>query len=372
MFVFGCFDLGGSERQGFHLARHLKEECAADVHVVSLSEKPGRLAEMCDEYGIPQHVVRLHWSGFLPLRLRELSRFSAELARLKPDILLPYYTLPNTVCGLVWRKVGARLAVWNQRDEGLLLTRNIWHRTAVKRTPLFITNADGGRDFLVRTYGIDPGRVTVIHNGISLAPPLADRSQWRTRLAIGADCFVACMIANLGPYKDHETLLRAWQIVSDNAQPGAKRPVLLLAGKPDKSEAALKALASRLSLGYAVRFLGKVDDITGLLSAADLCIHSSKTEGCPNAVLEAMAAGVPVIGTDIPGVREAVGEAGSEFLVPVGDHRKMADAIVRLMGDPNLRSRYGEALKKRIDEEFSLEQMCRNTVKLLNETGFEA
>jgi glycosyltransferase involved in cell wall biosynthesis len=120
-------------------------------------------------------------------------------------------------------------------------------------------------------------------------------------------------------------------------------------------------------LDDTVRFLGKVDDIAGLLSAVDLCIHSSKTEGCPNGVLEAMAAGLPVIGTDIPGIREAVGEAGNGFLVPVGDHQRMADAIARLVGDPELCVRYGEVLKKRIDEEFSLDQMCRKSVILLSD-----
>ncbi len=368
LFVFGCLDLGGSERQGFQLARHLKEACAADVHVVSLSEKPGRLADMCDEHGLPWHVIRLHWSGFWPLRLKELNRFAAELGKLGPDILLPYYTLPNVVCGLVWQRSGARLSVWNQRDEGLLLTRSVWHRTAVKRTPLFIANADGGRDVLVRTYTIDPALVTVIHNGISLAPLVYGREEWRGRLGIGPDCPVACMIANLGPYKDHETLLQAWKTVVDHAPSRGEKPVLLLAGKPDESEEPLKELASRLELGDSVRFLGKVDDISGLLSTADLCIHSSKTEGCPNGVLEAMAAGLPVVGTDIPGIREAVGEMGEVFLVPVGDHRTMADITMRLISDRELRKHTGEALKKRIGEKFSLEQMCARTVRLLEES----
>jgi glycosyltransferase involved in cell wall biosynthesis len=367
IFVFGCLDLGGSERQGFQLARYLKEKCGADVHVVGLSEKPGRLAEMCDEHGIPWHGIRFHWSGFWPLRLKEIHRFTKDMRTLDADILLPYYTLPNTVCGLVWQKVGARLCVWNQRDEGLLLTRNIWHRTAVERTPRFVANANGGRDFLVKTYGIDPGLITVIHNGISLASPVADRSRWRMQLKIGADCFAVCMIANLGPYKDHETLIRAWKNVVDRTPSSGERPVLLLAGRPDSGENVLKSLASRLLLDDTVRFLGKVDDIAGLLSAVDLCIHSSKTEGCPNGVLEAMAAGLPVIGTDIPGIREAVGEAGNGFLVPVGDHQRMADAIARLVGDPELCVRYGEVLKKRIDEEFSLDQMCRKSVILLSD-----
>lgn len=368
LFVFGCLDLGGSERQGFQLARHLKEACAVDVHVVSLSDTPGRLAEMCEGHSIPWHVARLHWSGFWPLRLRALSRFAAELGKLGPDILLPYYTLPNIACGLVWQRAGAGLCVWNQRDEGLLLTRTVWHRTAVKRTPLFIANADSGRDFLVRTYSIDPDRVTVIHNGISLAQPVYGRNEWRGKLGIGTDCPVACMVANLGPYKDHETLLLAWRAVVDRVPSRGERPVLLLAGKPDKSEESLKGLASRLELTDSVRFLGKVDDISGLLSAADLCVHSSKTEGCPNGVLEAMAAGLPVVGTDIPGIREAVGKAGDGFLTPVGDHRQMADIISRLMGDRALRRHAGEALKKRIEEEFSLERMCTRTVRLLGES----
>lgn len=357
LFVFGCLDLGGSERQGLYLARYLKENCGAHVRVLALSKKPGRVSELCDEYGIPCEGMSLHWSRFWPQRVLQLYRFLCRLKRLSPDILMPYYSLPNTVCGLVWEKSPARCCIWNQRDDGLLLSKDAWHRTAVSKASAFIANSGSGRDFLLQTYALPQDRVQVIHNGITLSPPRMDRQQWRDRLGLAADDFAACMLANLGPYKDHRSLVRSWQAVSAHAAERGRRAVLLLAGRTDAGEPGLRRLIAELGLTEDVRLLGMVDDVSGLLQASDICVHSSFTEGCPNAVLEAMAAGLPVAGTDIQGIREAIGAEGAAFLTPVGNHGAMSDAITLLMDDAGLRSEYGRALQKRIAEEFSMEQM---------------
>jgi glycosyltransferase involved in cell wall biosynthesis len=364
-FVFGCLELGGSERQGLQLAAFLKAECGADVNVIGLCDTSGAVAELCDREGIPWHAVKFCWSRFWPLRVKELARFARRLSVWEPNVLMPYYTLPNTVCGLVWKKVGARLCIWNQRDEGLILTRGIWHRKAVNQIPLFISNSGVGKEFLVRTYGLEPDRIALIHNGVLLAPPLHGREEWRRNLGTEGDAFVACMIANLGPYKDHATLLRAWREVLDKAGSSSGKPILLIAGKPDARELRLKELASKLELGKSVIFLGKVDDISGLLSSADICVHSSKTEGCPNGILEAMASGLAVAATDIPGIREAVGPEGFRFLSPVGDYRGLAQNILSFHEDPVLRNNIGAQMKGRIESEFSVSRLGRKTMEIL-------
>src|SRR2546426_8921983 len=89
----------------------------------------------------------------------------------------------------------------------------------------------------------------------------------------------------------------------------------------------MRALARELNLGRSVRFLGPVDDVPGLLSAVDLAVLSSTSEGCPNAVLECMASGLPVVATDIPGIRKAVGPSGYNYLAPPDDARSFAERI---------------------------------------------
>ncbi len=366
LFVFGCLDLGGSERQGLLLGRYLKDTCHADVRVLALSRKPGRVSELCDEYGIPWEGMGFRWSRIRPHRVWELFRLSRHLKKNSAEILMPYYTLPNVACGLVWRYSSARLCIWNQRDHGLLLTGNPWHRTAVGKTPVFISNSECGMDFLRKSYDLSGKPTHVIHNGIVLSPPEADREQWRSRLGLPANAFAACMLANLGPYKDHLTLARAWQEVSEYATSKGRKAFLLLAGKMDGRVTGLQHLIDELGLTDNIRLLGMVNDVSGLLHASDLCVHSAISEGCPNAVLEAMAAGLPVAGTDIPGIREAVGAEGASFLTPVGDHVGMAEKIKLLMADPELRKSYGSALRNRVKSEFSVERMCTASVQIIN------
>jgi glycosyltransferase involved in cell wall biosynthesis len=173
------------------------------------------------------------------------------------------------------------------------------------------------------------------------------------------------MVANLSPFKDHATLLRAWRSVVDAEAGLGGRALLLLAGKPFQPVAPLEALAVDLGVAAHVRFLGQVMDVAGLLAACDVAVLSSPREGMPNAVLEAMASGRPVAGTDNAGIRNAVGSAGAPFLAPPGDAAALAERILRLARNPTLRARIGEAHRHRIAAEFSVERMCREMVALL-------
>ena len=225
-------------------------------------------------------------------------------------------------------------------------------RIAIKRVPWFATNSEGGAQFLVRTLGAPAKRVRVIHNLVQLAPPRMDRTGWRRELGLSDDAFVACMIANLSKHKDHATLLRAWRHFLNNWDAKGRSAVLLLAGRYDVSPETLKALAFDLDLGKNVRFMGQVQDVTGLLSAVDLAVLSSPSEGTPNSALEAMAQGLAVVGTDNPGMRETLGTGGEEYLSPVGDAESLANQILRQASDSSLRALVGSMNRKRIEKEF--------------------
>ena len=108
-----------------------------------------------------------------------------------------------------------------------------------------------------------------------------------------------------------------------------------------------------------------MSDVPGLLSAVDIGVFSSRSEGCPNGVLECMAAGLAVVGTDIEGIREVVGPSGVQLLAPPGDAEALAQIILNLAGNPNLCSRIGEESRKRITETFNAERMCEETVSIL-------
>ena len=364
LIVLGCFDLGGAERQAIHVAACLRHRQKAEVEVWAFRPS-GRAAELCQQLDIPWRYVPERW-GRGPLRWPlMLGRFARTMRQWRPDILLPYTAFPNVICGLSWRLAGAKVCIWNQRDAGLDLASPAvpW---AVRSTPLFLSNSQVGAAFLAESLHIDSRRIRVVHNAVQLAPPREDRSAWRTKIGVGPSCILACMIANLQKNKDFATLLRAWRIVVDRLGASDREAILVLAGRLDNTADRVRASIASLGLDASVRLLGEIDDVAGLLAAADLGVFSSVSEGCPNAVLETMAAGLPVVATDCPGVREAIGESDDVGLVPVGNADAMAEQLVRFAADPALRARVGNAHAARIRAAFSLDRLDATMTSLLS------
>ena len=162
----------------------------------------------------------------------------------------------------------------------------------------------------MRKFGLQAEQIQVINNGVVI-PEAVDGGTWRRSNGIADDQLVLLMLANLTRFKDHATLLRAFAQVRDT-QVGS-RCQLVLAGSPGDATESIKALAFDLGLGGCVRLTGAVRDTNQVLAAADLVVHSSMTEGCPNGALEAMALGKCVLGTDIvsgfwhrPGMKDAL------------------------------------------------------------------
>ncbi len=275
----------------------------------------------------------------------------------RADMLLPFTAAPNIACSLVWRFTGARACVWNQRDEGRHLPDNLMTRMALRQASMFISNSTHAAEFLANNFKIPRNKQRVIFNAITLPEPAQGREAWRLKLGALPDTIVACMPANLTEFKDHVTLLDAWKIVVEESRATGAPPLLALAGRPGKTAETLRAQARDLAIEHTVKFLGVVEDISGLLHAADLGVFSSLTEGLPNGVLECMAAGLAVAATDIPGIREAVGTEGAECLVPQKDAAAMARAILHLMREQKQRKELGRNLQQRAQSEFAPEKI---------------
>ena len=342
--------LGGAERAALALSEYLRDEHGARVEVLALTERTGSARALFLERGFAWHARNLQWHGNRVQKGALLLRLVRELRARRPDVLLPYCTAPNVLCGLTWQLTGAATCIWHQQDVNP--SRRFGPRlirTALDRTPVAVTNSYAARDVLVADWGARPERVQVVLEPVEPIPPVHSRAEWRARLQIGGATVVACMVGHLHDYKDHATLLRAWKELADD---DGDRTVLLLAGRDAGAEARLKALAYDLELGRSVRFLGEVGDIGGLLAASDLSVLCSERESAPRAVLEAMAAGLPVAGSDIPGIRELVGDGSARFLAPTGDAGRLAAALRELMGSADLRRSVGAANAKRARERF--------------------
>jgi glycosyltransferase involved in cell wall biosynthesis len=201
----------------------------------------------------------------------------------------------------------------------------------------------GVRDALIRS-GVDPARIRVIPSGIDLAPfdePF-DRAAVRKKLGIAETDVLALQVAALAPHKSQKTLLQAMAVM----RPRHPNLRVWIAGEGPLRDALLREHAS-LGLGESVRFLGFREDVTDLLRAADLFVISSHLEGLGTSILDAMAAGLPVVATRVGGIPEAVTDGETGILVPPFVPPTLAQALSELAGDPERRARLGEAGRQR-------------------------
>jgi len=326
-------EMGGAQRQAFLLAEYLRGHEKAAVQVWAFSIQ-GMAAESFRSLAIPL-VEAPSLNGNAVKKTIALAALTLRLRRIKPKIIVPFCDFPNKVCGAIWPLTGADMCVWNQRDEGREITGKFLERRALRNVETFVANSQEGASFLIRAFGVNRNRIAIIANGVRLAQAELSGRQWREKLAIGADAFVAVMTANLTAFKDHMTLLRAWRLVLNRAGTG-KRPLLLLAGKPVSTETRIRDFVAEAAMADSVKLIGQVRDVAGLLQACDLGIFSSKFEGMPNSVLEYLAAGLPVVATDIVGIREALGD-DYPFLVAPEDPQMLADKILVLTHDEHAR-----------------------------------
>ena len=187
--------------------------------------------------------------------------------------------------------------------------------------------------------------VHVIPNGIAVLDP-PPRRPAEDRLVIGT-------LARLDPRKHVDRLLRALRLAAPRLPPH----VLRIAGGPDPGARGHAAELMRLADGLCVEFVGE-EDASSFLPGLDLFALVAEPAGCPNASLEAMAFGVPVVATDAGGMSEQIEDGASGRLVPREDEPALADALVALCADAALRERLGEAGRARVRERFSLQAMA--------------
>jgi glycosyltransferase involved in cell wall biosynthesis len=369
--VVGPLELGGAERQALLLARRLKSEWGMEIEIWGTMGEPGRLARLCDEHGIPWRIVevpRFDRSKGVRRHLREarrLVRFARTIREGRFDILLPYMTMPCTVTGLAWRLTGAQSCIWNQRNGSWDSAWPALERAAARLCPVRVSNSKHAAEYMADTLGVARSKIHVVYNGVERAAPLEDRAAWRARLGVDESAFVAAMIANLHERKDHATAIRAWQPVVESLEAEGRRAVLVLAGRHDGAHVRLMALARELGIESSVAFPGQVSDVSGLIDATDLGVLCSYDEGVPNAVLESLAGCVPVVGTDHPGIVEAVGPEAARMLVGREEHERLAEHILTLARDAELRRSMGEKGRMRVEQMFSIDGMVERMAGLI-------
>jgi len=213
------------------------------------------------------------------------------------------------------------------------------HRAFARPTDLGICVSRAVEEVTAKGYHIERDRLRVVHNGIRLERflnvPADSRTRVRESLGIAADSPVLAMIGRFYREKGHLDMVRMMAGITSRC-PNA---VLLLVGDgPDR--AACEGLAEQLGLTARLRFLGQRGDLPELLSASDLVVMPSHTEGLPIAAIEALACGKPVVGFDVGGMSEVIEHGKCGVLVKARDMQAFVSAVVSLLEDPRARGTY--------------------------------
>lgn len=170
------------------------------------------------------------------------------------------------------------------------------------------------------------------------------------------------MVARLSAQKEHEVALAAFAKMIADCPTAA---LLLIGTGPREQE--LRGLAADLGVAHRVRFLGVRDDVPDLLPGLDVSCLSSVHEGVPLVLAESMAAAVPVVATGCGSVPDMVTDGVEGFVVGVGDHDALADRLIALASDPDLRRRLGAAGRDRARREFDIADTARSYERLVTE-----
>jgi glycosyltransferase involved in cell wall biosynthesis len=344
LYVVTLAEVGGAQSYVRDLLAAAKEEF--DVTVAAHGDGPLRVA--AGELGVPFVDLRQVRRAISPIRdplgLFELMRL---FRRVRPDVV----HLNSSKVGILGR-IAARLT----RVPVCVFTAHGWAFSAAgSRTgslyrradrlvkPLattIICVCDTDRQAGLAAGTCDESRTVVIHNAVEMgpAPEHATRETGPVEI-IG--------VGRLAEQKDFSTLVSALALLP----PGAARLRVLGEGPLRES---LEAQIAAQGLDDSVELVGEVSDVRSQLAAADVFALTSRWEGLPLSVLEAMAAGLPVVASAIDGVPEAVVDGETGYLTPPQEPQAVAEALSRLIDDPELRLRLGQAARRRAEEQFSL------------------
>jgi len=348
--------VGGAERLVVHLMEHLSRERFSPVCICLESPLGTHYEARVQASGTPLYFLGKGAGA----SWRVLQQLDALFRQYRPTVVHTHiiglnYAYPlmfryhtparvHTVHSLAQHEVGVRIGAWVRI---LAFRYRIGHVVPV-------AVAEDVRTTIRQLYGyLD---APLIPNGIptdEYAPDPNRRRRWRQRHGLEPEAIVLTHVGRFAPPKNHALLIEAF------AQVRAHTPLYLLLVGGGELEDAVRQQVAGLGLQERVRFLGVRADVPAILNASDLFVLSSRWEGNPLSVMEAMAAGLPVVSTAVGGVPELVREGETGLLVPSGDAAALARALQALVDDPARREAMGKAARQHAITHFDIRHTVR-------------
>lgn len=349
-------EVAGGQVVALQLARAAR---ARRDHPAFAVPAPGPFPEQAAREGFPVHLVDVGRTYRIGGALR-----LARVARGYDLVHTHTLAAANALARLAARRAGvpvvSHLHIENHfRPATAPLLRRLDNATARLAARLVAVSEDTRRAY--ERQGYPAGRIEVVYNGVEAAT--AANGRLRAEAGLPADVPVVAELGRLCDVKGQRELIRSLPSLPDVR--------LILIGKDLERggafQAELECEAEQLGVRERVLFTGHRDDAQALLAEADVVALPSWTEGLPVAVLEAMAQARPVVATPVGGTPEVVVDGETGLLVPPRDHEALAGAIGRLLADPELRRRLGEAGRRRVEERFSLDAMTTRMLAIYDE-----
>ena len=344
-------DYGGAERQVVSLAVLLKAR-GWDVDVVTLLRPRAYVPEL-QSAGIQVRHLGMQRGIPNPLAVLRLARLLRET---NPQVVHSHMVHANLLARVtrLLVRVPVLICTAHNIDEGGRM-RELAYRLTDSLCDITTQVSQAGLERYVRVKAVPRRKIMFVPNGVDTGRFHADDSiRAQMRSTIGTDnVFVWLAVARFAEAKDYPTMMRAFaQVVARR-----KDVVLLIAGQGALQDET-KRMAQDLGIGSYVRFLGVRKDIPALMASADAYVMSSAWEGMPMVLLEASAAGLPIVATDVGGNGEIVRNETNGFLVPPRNPDALAAAMLRLMDTPvEVRKRMGQSGRERIEAYYSLERV---------------
>ncbi len=331
--------------------------------------------EMTEQALLPSdikvHDLEAGWNLMRPATVGVWRRLLAILREEQPDIIHSFLFVANVMGPFAARRTSVKYTVASRGRMGIEWDAGLLHRwlqsAADKRTDRILCKTQAMRDEIIEYEKASEEKVRVVPNGVDMKEfslgsggMSSQRKVLLESHGIPEEGPLILALGNLKPIKGHEVLVRA----APRLEQHFKNFQIVVLGEGEARSSLQEEIAG-LNVGNRVHLPGKMENVRDWMSAADLFVATSHSEGMPNAVLEAMAMALPLVLSDIPGHREAAGEVAWYF--ESRDAEEMTEAVALALANPSRRAEHARLGQERVEKLFSLKVMQERVMQIYDE-----